>query len=679
MSHSRSCPPLVLPAAIALAFRGAISSIDVRVVISVKQMIDGYKTVDRIVIATREGFFLCIAATGEFSRYVKWDAVQEVHWYPCLQLAAFICGDGCDIVIAATSASSGVNTSNNTQPNVGGPRSPPTSPRQSSLSFGNPQQLPQPQQDSAAVASSSGTSSLPYPIRSIVQRVRSSTVNFGRARPTVASSSGIIAVNGTPLSSTSTNASMFAFGAPPSTQQQLPDIQISPYTGDSNVSTFGGVSPPSTSDDASVLLLTGTGSPATSFASASYRPSNVQWGGRLPLGPAAPSTLVEFIEWASALSHSRAYHAVIPNAFIVIQNTSEHLNAWQAYRVKRPSGLTMDVPIEVIPSEHLHATEADLQCAKLRRHEDDTRSAGELRRAALMLGGLHVVNELLEKDWNRTNTAAEVESPQQRPALHDLDNDVHLDPMADLPLEVDGPSSSSLMGDVEATAPFMEAIVQSDSSPARDERGGGGGGRCPLTQSPSTASLGGRQPSRRDSDYSFEDPNSFASDGGGGRKRGLTLFCSGDDGGRCVAVGGGAYRATRESNTGVSARSAVSSSGQGSPPPSTTTRHSRVVRSVAAQDDGDDGFIVIDNPETHVWRSSPPHDLPREEQCSWWRQHSSALVRENKGLRQEADELRLRLSMLQYEVNSQRGGITTNQGDATSNLSSSQRRHRLPF
>ncbi|CUG93168.1 Hypothetical protein, putative, partial [Bodo saltans] len=238
---SRSYPPLVLPAALASAFRGALSSIDVRVVMSVKQMIDGYKTVDRVIVATREGFFLCIAATGEFSRYVKWEMVQEVHWYPSLQLAAFVCGDGCDVVLAASSSSSsssstttgaGGNNGNGNNPSS----SPPTSPRPSTLSFGHAPPLAPQQQQQPNSNSSSSTSSIPNPLRSIVQRVRSSTVNFGRNRPVAGAGNGsTAAASGTPGSATSNNSnvSMFAFGAstpttgaPPQQQQQQ---QQSPY------------------------------------------------------------------------------------------------------------------------------------------------------------------------------------------------------------------------------------------------------------------------------------------------------------------------------------------------------------------------------------------------------------------------------------------------------------------
>ncbi|CUG93169.1 Hypothetical protein, putative, partial [Bodo saltans] len=282
-----------------------------------------------------------------------------------------------------------------------------------------------------------------------------------------------------------------------------------------------------------------------------------------------------------------------------------------------------------------------------------------------------------------------------------IDHQHHMDPMSGLhslsyPQEErlsleDAPLSNSLMmGEVEMTAPFTEASTMAAANNSGPNVNNANHNGRYLPRSPSTSSLNGRQQSRRDSDYSFDDPNSFGTDGGGGgRRRGLTLFCSGgDDGnnGSCTTVGGGAYRVTGDLNAvaAIAAQCASgshpsSSSGQSGSAPTSATRNSRGVRSVA-NDDADDGFVVIDNPETRIWRSSPPHDLPQDDQCSWWRQHCSALVMENKGLRQEADELRLRLSMLQHEVNVQRGAGGVMQGEGPSSmLSSSQRRHRLPF
>lgn len=626
--------PLVLPAAFSAVFRAA-SAIDVRVVLTVRQLVEGYKSIDRVIIATRDGFFLCNGATGEFTRYVRWEIVQTAHWYSALQVAAFVCEDGLDVVVVSSSSGGGANNTNTSAT----PSSPPVSPRmgrQASVSsFPASALASQPPAGSSFSSAPAAATKPPQTapsggrgaLRSIVQRVRSSTLNFGKRAPPVVP---VVEVSPLPV--------VGAFGTSPLSSSSVTLADDIGLADPSHVSdrAESEQAPPICS---SVVVVGDRVSPYPTY------------GGSLPISSTSPTSLSEFVEWAAALSQSRAYHGVSRTSFAIVRKSVEHLNAWQTYRVKIPAGLTMEPPCAVMPSEHLHASEDDLARAKAWRHEDDVHSAGELRRAALMLGGVGKVEDLLAKRKQG------VEQDGIRSPLQQRHNDCcPPTPCAALPEVLTaalGPSVAALSSDEQGEPETRELVT------------------------PPSSTLGRRQTSRRDSSDNSDDPvEADDDDEFRPRRRGLTLFSMD---GHCSVGGRGMQCAP--STASLRGAAVVASSVAA---PRLGARASLTGEEDAAGGGTDDDeFVVIDNPGARVWRASPSHELTPEEQCEWWRQHCAALVLENKCLRQESHELRVQLSHAQFDSSTAAAQLRTGLGasyyHSAESAAAALRRHRLPF
>lgn len=315
---------LVLPSHMASSFRGLTGTfggtqLDVRSIVPAKQLVEGYKTCDCLIISGNEWVFICSPVTGDISRYFRWESVTDIHWHPELQTAAMVCEDGFNFVAFAFGggaqpqggqAGGGLDTHSSLMTTTTAFSSAFASQSLRSEARSTPTQNDAVRAPPSGSEAPQGKKNTESSITRAFQRVRGASTVFNKNKTSSTSSSGSV-----------TAWEMHTASSP------QPKAHAA-YT---------------EAADASLLL---------------------------PVSK-VPTTLSELVMWSTALSKSRYDHGVNKRCLTLHTHAGAHLNAWDTYCVRRPANYSLTLPIVTVHAANMSSSDSNRLEALRRYYAND--------------------------------------------------------------------------------------------------------------------------------------------------------------------------------------------------------------------------------------------------------------------------------------------------------------------